>query len=216
MVACMGPMTSIVADCDRNDGRRRADRLGLSAGWFFGVRNLILPRRNGFGIWISTDVPTRSCCLPFRARRSGCGFAATRAPGSSGLGAVRVSLRRKAVFPVHWVNDVTAGFLVCYSALPSAFSRQNAPVGRLAVGSRLTVAGTALDLLRGSLRPWMGRPLQGSMPRASLCANRPARTPETGHSRWYPGCYGQASGRVGEFLSESRNGRECNAVLVMD
>ena len=119
-----------------------------------------------------------------------------------GRGAVRVSLQRKAVFPVFGVNDVMVGFWL--GTLPFVrFPRQDALVGRLAVGSRLTVAGLASEF---PFRPWMGHPLQESMPRASLCANRPARTPETGHLGWYPGRCRQASGWVGEFLSECRNG----------
>ena len=118
-----------------------------------------------------------------------------------GRGAARVSLRRKAVFPARGVNDVTAGFLARYSALPSAFPRQDALVGRLAVG--LTVSGAAPDLHRSSLfcLPRIGYRLQGSLP-PGIVVYQPIR-------------YGQVSGWVGTVLSEYQNGVEFDASVLV-
>ena len=48
-------------------------------------------------------------------------------------------------------NDVTAGLQAHRSALSAAFPGQDAPVDRLAISPRFTVAGTAPDLHRSSL-----------------------------------------------------------------
>ena len=75
-----------------------------------------------------------------------------------GRGAVRMSFTKESVlscprgaFPGPGANDATAGLLAHRSALPAAFPGQDAPVDRLAISSRLTVAGTAPDLHRSSL-----------------------------------------------------------------
>ena len=75
-----------------------------------------------------------------------------------GRGAVRVSFAKKSglscprgAFPGPGANDATAGLSAHRSALPAAFPGQDAPVDRLAISSRLTVAGTAPDLHRSSL-----------------------------------------------------------------
>ena len=75
-----------------------------------------------------------------------------------GRGDVRVSFTKESglscprgAFPGPGANDATAGLLAHRSALSAAFPGQDSSVDRLAISSRLTVAGTAPDLHRSSL-----------------------------------------------------------------
>ena len=89
-----------------------------------------------------------------------------------GRGAVRVSFTKESglscprdAFLGPWVSDVTVGLLTHRSALPAAFLGQDVSVDRLAVGLRLTVAGTAPDLHRNSLfGPGWGTVCGGACP----------------------------------------------------
>ena len=120
-----------------------------------------------------------------------------------GRGAARVSLRRKAVFSVRRVNDVTAGFLARYAALPSAFPRQDVVVGRLAVGWWLNSCWRSLGF--ASEFPFLfapdGAPFAGkSAPSVVM---------------YQPVGYGQASDWVGAVPSEYQNGLESGASVLM-